>query len=235
MNYPYIQLYVRDYLSDPKLSLCCPATRGVWMDLLCVMHMNDRCGVITGTRDQLARLGRCSAVEVSTAIDELKHTETADVTERNDIVTLTCRRMKRESDARKLGRLRVQRHRDSANVTLEETRKPPLVCGTGTVSSVVDGEPEGKEALEVIYSAYPRKVARPVALRAIGKAVKKVGFDNLLIKTRAFAAAVEFMEPRFIPHPATWFNRESYNDDPATWNPEKKNGAPTAADHEQGF
>lgn len=223
MNYPYIQLYVRDYLSDPKLSLCCAATRGVWMDFLCVMHMNDRCGVITGTRDQLARLGRCSAVEVSTAIDELKHTETADVTERNGIVTLVCRRMKRESDARKQGRLRVQRHREHASVTAEETQKPLLVCGTGTDSSV-DGELEGKRSAELVYAEYPRKVARPDALRAIEKALKKVGFSDLLEKTKAFAKAVEQHPRGWIPHPATWFNRESYNDDPKEWNPDKTNG-----------
>lgn len=235
MKFPYIQLFAGDYLSDPKLSLCSAATRGVWMDFLCVMHMNDRCGVITGTREQLARLGRCSVVEVSTAIDELKHTQTADVTERNGIVTIICRRMKRDADARKSGRLRVQKHREHVSVTPKETQKPLLEYGTGNGDSLLplDGESEGKpaDAPELIYAEYPKKVAKPNAIRAIGKAVKKYGFAFVLGKTREYAIAVEFKDRQYIPNPEAFFNQERFNDSPDTWN-SKKVGA-TEEDHKK--
>ncbi len=98
---------------------------------------------------------------------------------------------------------------------------------------ITEGECEGKESPELIYAEYPRKVARKDALRAISKALASVEFKDLLAKTQAYARAVAGMDPQYIPHPATWFNRESYNDNPLEWNP-KRNGA-TATDHANGF
>lgn len=79
--------------------------------------MNDHCGLISGTREELARDARCTVVEVSSAIDEINHTGTADVTERNGVVTVVNRRMKREFDARKKASERVKRHRSKQPVT----------------------------------------------------------------------------------------------------------------------
>lgn len=81
------------------------------------MHEMDRSGVIAGTREQLAQVCRCQAVHVASAIEELDITGAADVTERNGVVTVVCRRMKREAKARKDSMLRVQKHRGNASVT----------------------------------------------------------------------------------------------------------------------
>jgi hypothetical protein len=73
------------------------------------------------------------------------------------------------------------------------------------------------EAANLIYSEYPKKAARPDALRAINKALKKASVAELIAKTRAYAQASAGQNPKYIPHPASWFNAERYNDDPATW------------------
>jgi hypothetical protein len=80
-----------------------------------------------------------------------------------------------------------------------------------------------------IYEAYPRKVKRPEALRAIAKAVERgTPAAELLERTRCYAAAVarwpaDFRYTRegrdLVPHPASWFNAEAYADDEATWQP----------------
>jgi len=70
---------------------------------------------------------------------------------------------------------------------------------------------------EQIYSAYPRKAERPRAIGSIKSALKKVKFDFLLERTQAFARAVAGAEPRYIKHPATWFNNECWNDGEAEW------------------
>src|SRR4051812_32125741 len=106
-----MQFYTGDWLRDPQLSMCQPATRGIWADLLAAMHQLDLQGVITGTREQLARVGRCSAVELGHALDDLRATNAADVTDRNGIVTVINRRMKREYNLRESIRLRVRKHR----------------------------------------------------------------------------------------------------------------------------
>src|ERR1044072_156233 len=97
---PFIHLYKSDWKSDPNLSKCSPATRGIWVDLIFTMDDLDRTGLITGTAEQLSRACRCSELEMRDAIAELAQTKTADVTERNGIYTVINRRMQREHKAR---------------------------------------------------------------------------------------------------------------------------------------
>jgi len=70
---------------------------------------------------------------------------------------------------------------------------------------------------ETVYDLYPRKVSKPHALHAIVKALKKEPLERLCGLVRQYADAVRGDDPQFIPHPATWFNGQRYNDDPATW------------------
>src|SRR4051812_5461674 len=113
---PAFQFYTGDWLKDPDLSKCSPATRGVWIDALCAMHESDRCGSLSGTYEQLARVLRCAASDVQHATVELSATRTAVVShnERNGVVTLVNRRMQREYKARLATRNRVQKHRGNA-------------------------------------------------------------------------------------------------------------------------
>lgn len=85
--------------------------------------------------------------------------------------------------------------------------------------------------IEDIYNAYPRKIGKPTAKRAIEKALRKtqIAPAELLKRTQTFAVAVAkwTREARYtregadtVPHPSTWFNQHRFNDDPAEW--EKK-------------
>lgn len=100
MKHPHIPLYTGDWMKDTELSLCHPATRGVWIDLLCAMHERNRSGELRGTSDQLARLARCSTVELESALTDLQTTGAALVEQRNGIWWIANRRMKREADTR---------------------------------------------------------------------------------------------------------------------------------------
>lgn len=73
------------------------------------------------------------------------------------------------------------------------------------------------QASEAIYAEYPRKVGKPVALKAILKALESIDAPRLLSLTKQFCAAARGREQQFIPHPATWFNQQRFNDDPSTW------------------
>jgi hypothetical protein len=70
--------------------------------------------------------------------------------------------------------------------------------------------------VEEIYAAYPKKVGRPTALRAIRRALDKCAFDFLLERTQFFAQTCN-SPAEYIPHPSTWYNQERFNDDPSTW------------------
>jgi hypothetical protein len=98
---------------------------------------------------------------------------------------------------------------------LQRDRQPAVPCAL---------EADLRQA-EVIYEAYPRKIGKTQAIKKL-KAIIKAG-DNpyfeaamILEATKQYAAAVELWPARdraYIPHPATWFNRGSYLDDPKEW------------------
>ncbi len=43
---PSFQFYPGDWLTDTSLRMCSPETRGVWIDLLCHMHMANERGFL---------------------------------------------------------------------------------------------------------------------------------------------------------------------------------------------
>lgn len=82
-----------------------------------------------------------------------------------------------------------------------------------------------QELAESICQEYPRKVAKIDALKAIIKAMKENDPAFLLERTKAYAAAIVWKEKQFIPHPATWFNKGFFNDDPEEWKQPVTNGS----------
>lgn len=82
-------------------------------------------------------------------------------------------------------------------------------------------EGKGKELAAIawrdIYELYPRKVKPLQAEKAIRKAIDLKGFDNLKEAVNAYSKAVKGVEKKFIPHPASWFNAGSYDDDRSMW------------------
>ncbi len=100
---------------------------------------------------------------------------------------------------------------DTSGQTGTEGRR----CGHRQRQST-EGEAEYRSKEEEIYCAFPRKVGKPNALKAIRSALSKTPFDVLLQKTKDFASTRNG-DVSFCPHPATWFNQERYNDDPSTW------------------
>ncbi|MEO5802569.1 MAG: hypothetical protein ABIR24_03500 [Verrucomicrobiota bacterium] len=82
-----------------------------------------------------------------------------------------------------------------------------------------------KKQLEDIWEAYPLKKSKPDGLKAIGRALEKKSFDELLALTKQFATARNG-DTAFCPNPSTWFNQERYNDDPETWKTANAVGKP---------
>ena len=66
---------------------------------------------------------------------------------------------------------------------------------------------------EEIYQCYPRKVAKTAALTAIRKALKDQDPEWLKARVIAYAKERATEDPKFTPHPATWFNQGRYLDE----------------------
>lgn len=50
-----MQFYPADWLSNPNLRRCSPAARGVWMDVLCVLHDADEYGLVRWPLKEVAQ------------------------------------------------------------------------------------------------------------------------------------------------------------------------------------
>jgi hypothetical protein len=107
--------------------------------------------------------------------------------------------------------------------------KPSLTINRNIIPQVQEtgtDQPEPKDdTYERLYGIYPRKVAKGAALKAIQRALKKIDAAALEVAVREFAAAVAVWpkeERQFVPHPATWFNAERWNDDRNEWKREPK-------------
>lgn len=85
------------------------------------------------------------------------------------------------------------------------------------------------DQIAAIYEAYPRKVGRLAAIKAIQKAVsflsKSENITPLEARRKLYRATILYWrspqgqnsDRTMIPHPATWYNRGSYLDDPKEW------------------
>lgn len=110
------------------------------------------------------------------------------------------------------------------------------------IEKSVDQSPDRKRTLRLtitksqciaLYRMYPKQVGRDAAVKAIGKAFKKLVEEKdrfadgpailtyLQNRVTAYAEAKEHADKQYIPHPATWFNEGRYDDNPEEWEDRK--------------
>lgn len=68
-------------------------------------------------------------------------------------------------------------------------------------------------AFQEFWTAYPRKKAKPHALKAWKNALTKTSHQEIIDGARRYRDD-PYRQPAYTPHPATWLNREGWNDDP---------------------
>ena len=84
----------------------------------------------------------------------------------------------------------------------------------GKVPKDLNSEGRG-EAFEAFYAAYPKKVAKPQALKAWNKQAATVGPDVIMAALDKHKHQEQWQKEngKFIPHPATWLNQHRWNDE----------------------
>ena len=75
-------------------------------------------------------------------------------------------------------------------------------------------KPAPPSAFAEFYARYPRKVGKGSARKAYAKALKAVSHDDIMFGLSQQLPGMEATDKKFIPHPATWLNRESWSDEP---------------------
>lgn len=134
---------------------------------------------------------------------------------------------KRDTNTERQRLSRIERDKRATEARPEERReekkREEKAKDTGGLA------PAGGRA-ELVYLAYPRKVGKQAALKAIQTAGKRLAGERfagdldaaaafLLARTQAYAASriVQTTPNQFIKHPASWFNAGCYDDDPREW------------------
>lgn len=110
---PYMQFYPADYLRDTRcLSM---ASRGAWVDILCTLWNAKKRGQKTLSLEGWAgELGK-PAAEVSLYLLDLESHEIGKfIHEKDEKITIICRRMVREDRTRRLALKRLHKHRDTS-------------------------------------------------------------------------------------------------------------------------
>lgn len=141
-------------------------------------------------------------------------------------------------------------HSDAKELDSKSHEKPKqnMATGTGTGTGTVIKQEQADSSLfgdqstrpvvrktvdaESIYKAYPRKVGKPGALKAIAKAFERLTSSKgegeyvfvaeeantfLIYQAQQFAKSEAGQAGMYTPHPQTWFNQSRYLDDPKEW------------------
>lgn len=143
---------------------------------------------------------RIDPKKMSTILDELVHwivIDDTDCTKPYETVPKRCLELELELDVDKI--------RDNTlsieNEPIPET-KPAKPAQDNT-------------AFETFWKAYPHKVGKPNALKAWNKQKLNESIDIILASLERWKASKAWTKDggQFIPHPATWLNREGWNDE----------------------
>lgn len=212
-------------------------TKIVWITLLA---MANAVGRVDASVPGLADLARVSVDECANAIEVLCSPDSWSRSKQFEgrrleavdggwvILNYQKYRENRDSEIRRdQNRIAQAKWRDKNKQIIHSK---PIISRDKPASAQAEAEADAEALLSIpsatltiadgIYALYPRKQGKKDAIKAINGALKTCPKERLTERTQAFALAVQSWsqsDKQFIPHPATWFNRGSYDDDPAQW------------------
>ena len=250
---PYIPLYVQDFMTDEKLSECSAESTGVYIRVMCIMHKSQEYGtVLLKQKDKqnpskiknfavkLHRLMPYSVDVIERSLAELVDEEV--LTIEGDV--LMQRRMVKDGILSQIranagskggkaakGKSAAGSFAQAKSKAKEQAKEQANAEYEYEIESENESTKKPKKptvkGFDVFWSAYPRKVAKPNAL----KAFEKVQPDEALLSRMLDAverakASPQWMKDggQYIPHPATWLNAQRWEDEIAQ--PVHGNGLP---------
>lgn len=130
----------------------------------------------------------------------------------------------RDEDRKRKQRERKQRSRHNMSrdvsgqdVTLSKTKVSPTPPSKTQPIQEAPSPPmgaHGSKFFEEFWEAYPRKVGKGSARTAFDRAKRKMNLEGILSGLETCKTVWRDGDPKFIPHPATWLNREGWLDEP---------------------
>ena len=139
---PFLKFYTSDWRSDPRLRMCSPAARGMWIEMICLMHEASPYGHLlihgqTPNEGQLASLTGIPSAELPHLMAELERHGVYSRTKEGVIYSRKLVRMASKSaKSRRNGKL-------GGNPTL---RKDTVISGSVNLQDNGDDKPQKPEA-----------------------------------------------------------------------------------------
>ncbi len=219
MSTPWLKFYPSDWRADPALRVCSIAARGLWMEMLCVMHEAEPRGTLRVNGKplndrQLAGLAGCSEIEAL-----LSELEDAGVFSRDEAGTIFSRRMMRDeakaeedkANGKRGGNPSITRGVNPPVKGRDKAQKPEAI--NQTKDAIASKTRANKTAFEAWYAVYPHKVQRGAAEKAFLKAIHLAGIEELIAGVHRYIASKP--ADRNWQNPATWLNGKGWLDVPA--------------------
>lgn len=221
---PWMKFFPSDWRADPRLRSCSISARGLWMEMICIMHEATPRGslLVNGKQVNPSHMLGLMGVAPKDATVLLAELEDAGVFSRDPDGTIYSRRMRREAErsaeAKAYGKL-------GGNPKLKGGVKPKDNDQTNTYmafgSSILEvpqteetGGSARDEFAEAFWPAYPHKVGEVRARDAFGAARERASLEDILAGLDRYKAtkpaATRWMNPE------TFLVDERWRDEPAS-------------------
>lgn len=239
MKRPSFPFYPGDYLRDAAVRALSLEARGLWVDMLCLMHQAPRRGYLElaiGVPIDEAKLSRMvgdSVNRVSNLISEMRLTGV--FSEENGVIF--SRRMVRDErrievnteNGKKGGNPQVKGVSVNRNSTEHSTDRltTPVNGSVGSSSSSFSSSKKhtvlSKEQsvwFDEWWAFVWSKVGRGAAEKAFAKMVRDLQTaDAVIDATKKFTVSLSSKDPQYWPHPSTWLNAKRWLDEVSTAKP----------------
>lgn len=148
----WFQFDVDAWRRSPKIRLLDAVARGAWLEMICVMFVEDTY-FVEGTPGDIARMCSLSPDEIASAVEQLERHGAADVERDGEVLTVISRRRKEAHDKRESDRERKRKQR-GADEEPEQTARP--VPKEIRITKGATGEYEGDDfvAAYTHYTGY---------------------------------------------------------------------------------
>jgi hypothetical protein len=233
---PWMKFYPADWRSDPMLRLCSLAARGLWAEMICLMHEAEPYGslLVNGKRIDRKQLSRLVGVAEKECTALMMELEVNGVFSRDPDGVIYSRRMRR--DKAKADRDKVN-GKGGGNPNLMasvnagvnpqvkgqvKAQKPdarsqtPEKEGTRASALVLSGWPA--DFFEQFWEKYPNKVDKAGALKVLTKVGNKgaVPWQTIMDGLNRYIAKTD---DRPWCNPTTWINQARWEEQHATARP----------------
>lgn len=217
---PAIQFYPGDWRKDPGVQALSFHDRGVWFEIILLMHESDERGklLLNGKpmpEQALARLLGLDNQNLTNTLTTLLDFGVASRCEETGAIM--CRRMLRDENLRNIRKEAGSKGgnpvllKQKATTMLKQKRTPS--SSTSLKMSDCDNNQSQVVQFEDFWSICPRKTAKGSARKAWLKAIKTASPETIIDGIKAYAKSAQGTEPQYIAHPATWLNGERWSDE----------------------